>query len=83
MPSWELFEAQSREYRDGVLGTAPRVAIEAAAPFGWTRYVRDEAQVVGLRGFGASAPASDLYRHFGITAEALAAAAVAAVEGTG
>jgi transketolase len=72
MPSWELFEAQDEGYRAAVLGSAPRVAVEAASPFGWTRYVASEADVVGMRSFGASAPAKDLYQHFGITAEAVA-----------
>ena len=71
MPSWELFMAQPRDYRDQVLGTAPRVAIEAASPFGWTRFVASEDDVIGMKGFGASGPAPELYKHFGITAEAL------------
>lgn len=75
LPCFELFERQDRPYRDAVLGAAPRLAIEAASPWGWTRYVASEDDVVGMRGFGASAPAKDLYRHFGITAEALAALA--------
>ncbi|WGF88682.1 transketolase [Marinivivus vitaminiproducens] len=72
MPCWELFETQDRAYRRAVLGDAPRVAIEAALPFGWTRYVESEADVVGMVGFGASGKAEDLYAQFGITAEALA-----------
>jgi transketolase len=71
MPSWELFEAQPKEYRRAVLGTAPRIAIEAAGKFGWTRYVDSEDDVVGLDGFGASAPAERLYAEFGITREAI------------
>jgi transketolase len=78
MPCWELFERQDGAYRRAVLGTAPRVAVEAASPFGWERYV-GEAGVVGMTGFGASAPAEDLYRHFGITAESVAAAVKARV----
>ena len=54
-----------------------RVAVEAASPFGWERYVGSADAVVGMKGFGASAPAGDLYKHFGITAEAVAAAAKA------
>ena len=73
MPCWELFEEQGPEYRASVLGTAPRVAVEAASPFGWTRYVASEDRVVGLTSFGASAPYQELYRHFGITAEAVVA----------
>ena len=80
MPSWELFEAQPADYRRAVLGDAPRVAVEAAGKFGWTRYVASEDDVIGMDGFGASAPAELLYEQFGITAEAVAnrAAALAA-----
>jgi len=67
MPSMELFERQDPAYRARVLGTAPRVAVEAASPFGWTRYVLSEDHVVGMTSFGASAPANALYEHFGIT----------------
>ena len=77
MPSWELFEQQDEAYRAGVLGSAPRLAIEAASTFGWTRYVDRETDVVGMRGFGASAPAKDLFEHFGITVEAVLARAQA------
>jgi transketolase len=77
MPCFELFERQDRLYRSKVLGTAPRLAIEAASPFGWTRYVASEADVVGMIGFGASGPYQELYAHFGITAEAVLARAKA------
>ncbi len=71
MPCWQFFDAQPENYRRQVLGDAPaRVAIEAASPFGWERYVGASGAVIGLTGFGASAPAPDLYKHFGITAEA-------------
>jgi len=72
MPSMELFERQGPGYRAAVLGTAPRVAVEAASPFGWTRYVASEDDVVGMTSFGASAPAPVLFKHFGITAAAVA-----------
>ena len=72
MPCWELFERQDPAYRSTVLGAAPRVAVEAASPFGWTRYVASEDDVVGMKGFGASGPAKQLYEHFGITAEHVA-----------
>ncbi len=75
MPCWELFETQSEGYRRAVLGTAPRVGVEAALRFGWDRWIGDGGDFVGMTGFGASAPASDLYKHFGITAEAVVAAA--------
>ena len=77
MPSWELFEAQSATYRAEVLGNAPRIAVEAAGKFGWTRYVASEQDVIGMPGFGASAPAERLYQEFGITAEAIIARALA------
>ena len=69
MPCFELFDQQDLTYRKEVLGSAPRIAIEAGSPFGWTRYVRYEDDVIGMRTFGASAPAEALYQHFGITAE--------------
>jgi transketolase len=72
MPSMELFEAQDEAYRAAILGTAPRIAVEAGVPWGWTRYVGSECHVVGMQSFGASAPAKDLYEHFGITAAAVA-----------
>ncbi|KGJ03910.1 transketolase [Paracoccus halophilus] len=68
MPSWELFDAQPEAYRQATLGDAPRIAIEAAGVFGWTRYVASEEHVIGMKGFGASAPAERLYQEFGITA---------------
>ncbi len=75
MPSWELFEAQDADYRRAVLGTAPRIAVEAGARLGWDRWIGERGAFIGMKGFGASAPASDLYRHFGITAEAVVAVA--------
>jgi transketolase len=77
MPCWELFEAQDAAYREAVLGPAgtARVAVEAALRFGWERWLGDRGAFVGMRGFGASGPADALYRHFGITADAIAAAA--------
>ena len=79
MPCWSLFERQSAAYRRRVLGPARgvRVAIEAASGFGWERWLGTKGAFVGMAGFGASAPAGDLYRHFGITAEAVVAAAKA------
>ena len=75
MPCWALFEAQSEEYRRSVLGSAPRIGVEAALRFGWDRWLGENSAFVGMTGFGASAPAGDLYRHFGITPQAVAAAA--------
>jgi transketolase len=76
LPCWTLFDAEDAAYRSAVLGAAPRVAVEAASPFGWERYVGDAGAVIGMTGFGASAPAEDLFRHFGITAEKVAEAAL-------
>jgi transketolase len=75
MPCWEIFAQESAEYRAGVLGSAPRVGVEAAVGFGWERWLGPRSAFVGMSGFGASAPIEALYPHFGITAEAVAAAA--------
>ena len=75
MPCFELFTAQSESYRNAVLGSAPRVGVEAAIEFGWKNWLGPDGAFVGMRGFGASAPAQALYKHFGITAEAVVAAA--------
>ncbi|HLJ20552.1 MAG TPA: transketolase C-terminal domain-containing protein, partial [Stellaceae bacterium] len=79
LPCWELFDAEDARYRASVLGAAPKVAVEAASPFGWERYVGADGAIVGMRSFGASAPAEDLYKHFGITAEKVAEAALAKI----
>ena len=71
MPCWKLFDEQSQSYQKEMLGEAPRIAIEAAVRLGWDRYLRNEDIFIGMPSFGASAPAEDLYRHFGITAEAV------------
>ncbi|MDW8444926.1 MAG: transketolase [Acetobacteraceae bacterium] len=71
LPCFELFDRQSAEYRAAVLGAAPRIAVEAASPFGWTRYVASEDDVLGISTFGASAPGPELFRHFGFTVDAL------------
>jgi transketolase len=75
MPCWELFEAQPPAYRTAVLGSAPRVAVEAAVEFGWERWVGPRGAFIGMTGFGASAPGEALYPHFGITPERVAEAA--------
>lgn len=74
MPSWECFAAQDRAYRDEVLPpqVRARVAVEAAVPFGWERWVGDAGAVVGMERFGASAPAEQLFEKFGFTASNVA-----------
>jgi transketolase len=75
LPSFELFRAQSQEYRDTVLGSAPRVAVEAGVAQGWHEWLRHSDKFIGLSDFGASAPGPKLFEHFGITAEKVADAA--------
>ncbi len=70
MPSHELFARQDQAYRDSVLPKGvKRIAIEAAHPMSWYRWVGDDGVIIGLERFGASAPAPTIYEHFGITAE--------------
>jgi transketolase len=71
MPSWELFEKQSREYRDSVLppSVSARVAVEAASGFGWAHYVGNEGAILAMETFGASAPLQKLLQKFGFTEE--------------
>jgi transketolase len=71
MPSWELFEDQTEQYRQSVLPDAAqtRVAIEQGATLGWERYVGRKGTVIGMHSFGASAPLNQLNDHFGFTAE--------------
>ena len=75
-PCFDLFRQQSAEYRAAVLGSVPRVGVEAAIEGDWARWLGDSGAFVGMTGFGASAPADVLYREFGITADAVAAAAL-------
>jgi len=78
VPCFELFEQQSPAYRKATIGTArARVAVEAAVKQGWERFVGEDGVFVGMNSFGASAPAPALYKHFGITVEAVVAAAKA------
>ena len=74
LPSWELFEAQPAEYRESVLPKAVRVrlAVEAATPYGWHKYVGLDGDVHGVDRFGASAPYKDLAKAFGFTPEEVA-----------
>lgn len=66
MPCQELFDAQPAEYRQQVLGNLPRIAVEAAARYGWEKYVGDRGIIIGLDSFGASGKAEEVYAHFGI-----------------
>ena len=72
LPCWELFEDQTAQYRENVIGSGFRVGIEAAGGFGWERYLGSDGVFIGMKGFGASAPADVLYKYFGITADAAA-----------
>lgn len=71
MPSWELFEKQSAAYKESVLPKKlkKRLAIEAGSALGWHKYITDEGDTVTMPGFGESAPAEELYKHFGFTVE--------------
>ncbi len=78
VPSFELFEAQPADYQAQVIGeTDVRIAVEAGVKQGWERFIGETGVFIGMTGFGASAPAEVLYKHFGITAEAVVAAAKA------
>jgi transketolase len=79
LPSWELFEGQDQAYRDEVLPPAvgARVTVEAAAALGWDRYAGPHGAIIAMRSFGASAPAKDLQKRFGFTADAVYEAAKA------
>ena len=77
MPSWDIFDHQSQEYRDSVLPpkVKARVAVEQASTFGWERYVGSSGHVIGMRTFGASAPLKELQRKFGFEPDRVVAAA--------
>jgi transketolase len=74
MPSWELFAEQSQSYRDEVLppSITTRLAVEAASPLGWERWVGPNGDVLGLHRFGASAPYTDIYKHLNFTPDFIA-----------
>jgi transketolase len=82
MPSWELFEKQDRSYKEKVFPPSirKRLAVEAGSPLGWHKYVTDEGSILGLTTFGESAPASDLMKFFGYTADNVATKAKALLE---
>ncbi|MGZ3376673.1 MAG: transketolase [Phenylobacterium sp.] len=78
VPCWELFDEQPADYQAQVIGETPvRVAVEAGIREGWDRFIGENGAFIGMKSFGASAPAEVLFKHFGITAEAVAAAAKA------
>jgi transketolase len=77
VPSLELLLSQPADRRTAIIGNAPvKIAIEAAVRWGWDAVIGPDGEFVGMHGFGASAPAKDLFKHFGITAEAVVNAAV-------
>ena len=71
MPSWDIFEHQTQEYRDSVLppDVTARVAVEEASTLGWERYVGRSGRIIGMKTFGASAPLKELQRKFGFEPE--------------
>ena len=71
LPCWELFDKQDETYKKEILGNSPRIAIEAACDMGWSKYIGDNGVFIGMKNFGASGPADQLYKHFGITSEAV------------
>jgi transketolase len=75
MPCWSLFDKQDEAYRREVLGKAPRIAVEAGIRMGWDSYLGENGVFIGMKGFGASAPADVLYKHFGVTLDAVVEAA--------
>ena len=82
MPSWELFEAQDKTYRDSVLppNVKARVAIEAGVELGWSKYLGDKGVFLGIKGFGVSAPYKVCYEKFGLTPDAVADAAKKSIQ---
>ena len=77
VPSLELLLMQPAERQKAIIGDAPvKIAIEAAVRWGWDAVIGKDGEFIGMHGFGASAPAKDLYKHFGITAEAAVNAAL-------
>jgi transketolase len=76
VPCVELFQEQPDDYRKAVIGTAPvKIAAEAAVRQGWDYFIGNDGDFVGMHSFGASGPAKDLFKHFGITSDAIVAAA--------
>ena len=77
MPSWDIFEHQSREYQESVLPpeVEARVVVEQASTFGWERYAGPKGRIIGMHTFGASAPLKELQKKFGFEPDQVAAAA--------
>jgi transketolase len=75
-PSWEIFRQQPAEYRNSVLPeeVKARIAIEAASPMGWQEWTGDHGRIIGISKFGTSAPAEEIYEHYGLTVEAVVSA---------
>jgi transketolase len=74
LPCWELFSQQDENYRMQVLGSVPRICVEAGSGLGWERWLGNDGVFIGMDDFGASAPYEVLYKHFGITPDAIVAA---------
>jgi transketolase len=81
MPCWELFREKPEHYKAEVMGNAPRVAVEAGVRQGWDEWLGGSGEFVGMASFGASAPAGQLFEHFGITAENVVAASKRVMKG--
>jgi transketolase len=83
LPSWELFEDQSEDYRNSILPPSnwARVSIEAATTLGWERYIGSEGIAIGLDRFGVSAPGKVIYGHFGLSAQHMADEAIRLLQG--
>ena len=77
MPSWELFDKQTPEYRESILpkDVTARISVEQASTFGWARYIGDAGKSIGMKTFGASAPLKELQKKFGFTPDAVVASA--------
>ena len=69
MPCWELFEEQTNDYIQNILGEKPKIAVEASISFGWEKWLSKNDIFIGMKSFGASAPANELYKFFNITKE--------------
>ena len=81
-PCWQFFDQQPQAYREEVLAPKTlRVAIEAAGPLGWEKYVGEDGLIIGMKSFGASAPCEDVYAHFGITPQAVVEAVQSKLRG--